>query len=71
MFLLCEYGQMVSTRFEEVDEKIYQSDWHLFPRQIQRMLPTIINNTQQPVIITGFANVEYTRETFDSVSFHF
>lgn len=68
MFLLCEYGQMVTTRFEKIDELVYQMDWHSFPDEIQRMLPTLINNTQQPIIISGFANVEYTRETFDSVS---
>lgn len=68
MFLLCEYGQMVTTRFEDIDEAVYQSEWHSFPDKIQRILPTIINNTQQPVIISGFCDVEYTRETFDSVS---
>lgn len=52
----------------DIDEAIYQSEWHSFPESVQRMLPIIINNAQQPVIITGFANVEYTRETFDSVS---
>ena len=68
MFLLCEYGQMVTTRFEDIDEAVYQSEWHSFPDKIQRILPTIINNTQQLVIISGFCDVEYTRETFDSVS---
>lgn len=68
MFLLCEYGQMVTTRFEDIDEAVYQSEWHSFPDKIQRILPTIINNTQQLVIISGFCDVQYTRETFDSVS---
>lgn len=68
MFLLCEYGQMVTTRFEDIDEAIYQCEWHSFPDKVQRILPTIINNTQQLVIISGFCDVQYTRETFDSVS---
>lgn len=59
---------MVSTRFEDIDDAVYQIDWHLLPPNIKRMFPTLINNTQMPAIITGFANVEYTRETFDSVS---
>lgn len=51
-----------------IDELVYQSDWAEFPLDVQRMIPIIINNTQMPVIISGFANVEYTRETFDAVS---
>lgn len=68
MFLFCEYGQICCNGFEEIDEMIYQTDWYTLPLDLQKFWPIVINNTQQPVIITGYANVEYTRETFDSVS---
>lgn len=48
-----------------------------FPRQVQRLLPIIINNTQSAVAIEGFGNLDWTRERFKKVvrcaklSYHF
>lgn len=51
----------------ELNDEIYQCDWYLFPYHIQRMLPMILINTQQRVVLQGFGNIVFLRETFKEV----
>lgn len=67
MFVACEMGQRENLRFEECNDMLDQLDWHLFPAKIQRMLPTIMSFTQQPVKIQCFGSAACDRETFKYV----
>lgn len=67
MFLVCELGEQISTRFEDINDDIYQMDWYLFPMKLQRHMPLILQVSQQPVGIRGFGNFAVSRETFKKV----
>lgn len=66
--LFCHFGEIVSSRFDEIDNAMFQSEWYLFPNRIQRVLPLVISGTQQPVIIRGFGNLLLTDDSFKRVS---
>lgn len=67
--LYCEFGENVSVHFNDVHRCICDSDWYLFPYEIQKMLPIILIATQKSVEISGFGNISFTRETFKLVLF--
>lgn len=67
VFVACELGHKMSESFEEIDCSITQFDWYLFPIEIKQVLPTIIANAQQPVLIECFGSITCTRDNFKSV----
>lgn len=64
----CEIGQRYSNAYEEIDNVVNQFDWYLFPLKIQRILPTIMMDTQQLYEIMCFGSTNCSRETFKRVS---
>lgn len=69
IFLLCESGEAVSHQFDEFDNEFWQSNWYLFPIEMQRMLVIVMLNTQRPAIIQGYANTLCSRDAFKTVKF--
>ena len=67
MFVACELGQRLNLAFDECNDMIDQFNWYLFPAEIQRMLPLILNFMQQPVEIKCFGSTALDRETFKYV----
>ena len=69
IFLLCNFGENVTSQFTAIDNAISEFDWNFFPHDVQRFLPTIMISTQKPVIFQGiFGNVVCTRAAFKTVS---
>lgn len=68
LLIACEICQRVNLAFEECSDMVDQFEWYLFPTKIQRMMPLILNFTQQPIEITSFGSAACDRETFKSVS---
>lgn len=69
IFLFCNFGEMVTQKYIEVNHAFFECNWYLFPIEIQRhYMPMILMNTQQTVILRGFGNIDITRETFKKVS---
>ncbi|XP_031621400.1 odorant receptor coreceptor-like [Contarinia nasturtii] len=68
IFLFCYFGENITSEFTDLNDHIYHCDWHLFPRDIQRMLPILLINTQRPVILKGFGNILCTHENFKTVA---
>lgn len=68
VFFSCEIGQRFTNSFEDIDNKVDQFSWNLFPIKIQRMLPTLMINLQQPFEIMCFGSTACIRETFKKVS---
>lgn len=64
----CEYGDMVTSRLDEIKDVIWQGDWYAYPNEIQRILPMIVANAQQPVVVHGFGNLVFTRLSIKQVS---
>ena len=69
VFFASEIGQRLTDGFADIANKIYKIDWYLLPMEIQRMLPTIMINTQQPTFIECFGSLTCSRDTYKKVSF--
>lgn len=71
---LCFFGDVLTRRFEEVNDSICKCAWNEFPPEVQKMLPFFVMGAQKPIYIQGFMNVQCTREAFKNViifSLHF
>lgn len=68
MLITTEIGQRFNLAYAECNDMVEQFDWYLFPTDIQRMLPMILNFTQQPFEIICFGSAACDRNTFKSVS---
>lgn len=67
IMLLCDFGERLTGRFDEIDMALCECDWYTFPIGIQKMLPMLLISTQNPVVLQGFFNVSCTRESFKKV----
>lgn len=65
--IVCELGERSTGIFSAMDEAINDIDWHLYPIEIQRMLPIIMIVTQKPIFVKCFGSIAVTRETFKMV----
>lgn len=68
VFFSCELGQRMYDAFRGIGDFICQCDWHLFPIEIKRMLPTSLAILQQPVALQCFGSISCNREVFKQVS---
>lgn len=60
--------QRSSDAIAEIDQVTIQLDWYLFPIELQRVLPTVMQSTQKPVVMKCFGNILYSRKQFRKVS---
>lgn len=68
LFVVCELCQRLTNEFDKVDEMINGIDWFSFPMEIQRLMPTFIGISWQPIEIKVFGSITNSRETFKQVS---
>lgn len=66
IFMICESGEQLTIEFGKIDFYIDWS-WYLFPMSVQRVLPIISMNTQEPMILRGVGNAQCSRETLKKV----
>lgn len=64
----CMFGENVTMRFDRLDDNLYQCNWYLLPIGMQRMLITVMANTQRTAAIIGYGNFECTRERLQIVN---
>lgn len=69
-FVPCELGERVSAAYIEVCDVICKLDWYAFPCEMQKLLPFIMVNAQQPVTLKCFGSISCAREVFKRVSIH-
>lgn len=67
MFFACELGQRTNDALDECSKMIDQLNWYLFPEEVKRVLPIIINFAQQPIAFYCFGSTACIRETFKYV----
>lgn len=68
VFAICEFGERLTMQFVVFSETISQCRWYTYPIEMQRILPILIANTQQPGFIESYGNIECTRDSFKKVS---
>lgn len=67
ILLICELGDRVINSFRTID--VYSlCDWHLFPANMRRVLPTVLINIQTAVALEGYGNVRCSRDTCKRVN---
>lgn len=69
ILLVCEFGEMISNRFDLFNDALDQCHWYLFPIEMQRMFIIVTANTQRRMIIHAFGNAQCTREANKTVRF--
>lgn len=62
VFAACELVQRLSNGINETGNMIGQINWYLLPIDLQRLLPTIINNAQQPAVVRCIGSVICSRD---------
>lgn len=67
IFMFCELGEQLATKFNEIGIDIYFWDWYTLPHEIQNILSIIIAGTQKPMTFSGFGSISCTRIAFKSV----
>lgn len=68
LFVTSELGERISSEFEDINNQINRFDWYLCPINMQKMLPVIMTNLQQPVEFKCFGSIACNRDTFKAVS---
>lgn len=67
VFVICDLGERLTIAYDEFEYEIEEFDWYRFPIEIQRQLPIIMINAQQPVEIQCFASTSTNRRAFKKV----
>lgn len=45
----CEFGAMLSNKFDTLNDELFQCKWYLFPIEVQKMLIVFMAGTQEVV----------------------
>lgn len=67
VFFSSEMCDRLTTAFIGIDYGFGQLNYYLFSMEIQRILPTILMNCQEPVALKFFGNISCNRMTFKGV----
>lgn len=67
LFAPCELGERICSEYDDINNLVSQYDWHLFPHEIQRLLPMIMANAQEEVGVKWFGSYLCNRLTFKVV----
>lgn len=68
VFFSCEIGQRVTNLFEEITDRFDQLNWYLFPLKVQRLLPTIMINMNEAIVIGCFGLMQGNRNQLKNVN---
>lgn len=70
VFISCELAGRLSNKFEEICSDFEQINWYLFPLEMQKFLPFVLENAQKPVDFECFGSIPCDRETFKRVGWY-
>lgn len=65
-FILCNFGQDVTSHYSDLTNEIYNLSWQLYALEMRH---SMILNSQQSIYIEGFGKRHCTRDTFKKVIF--
>lgn len=67
MLLVCNYGDNVSSAFEQLHLTIYSTSWHLCPVKQQKLTILMLAASQNSVDVRGFASITCSRAMYKEV----
>lgn len=68
IFGVCEFGQRLSSSFEEINNLYDRFKWYLFPCDVQKMLTMLLIVAQHPVELHVFGSISCCRITLKNVN---
>lgn len=66
-FIACELGHREIYSFVAISNRIEELNWYLFPIDVQKMMPIIIQNAVEPIEIGCFGSITCKRDSFKKV----
>lgn len=63
----CHFGEMLSKQLDEIDVEFCRCPWYLCTIDVQRTLLIAMAHTQRSMIVTGFGNIQCSRDSFKRV----
>ena len=66
-FIPCELSERISIAYDHVYYAIEELDWYAFPIELQKMLPIIMINVQEPVALQCYGSILCGRDVFKKV----
>ncbi|XP_055309884.1 odorant receptor 82a-like [Sitodiplosis mosellana] len=67
LFVYCYFGKVANESFSEMNDCLYESNWHNLPLDLQKWLPLLIKNTQKPIFYHGFGVAVLQLETLQKL----
>lgn len=68
-FVICNFGENVTSHYSDLNNEIYNLSWHLCSLKMQHSVKIMMFNAQQPIYIEGFPKLRCTHETYTKVSY--
>lgn len=68
LYVINILGERVTAAYIAVCDAIDKLDWYAYPIEMQKTLPFILINAQQPVTLKCFGSISCGREVFKRVS---
>lgn len=68
VFVSCEVGQQLTNLFEKINDRFDQLSWYLFSMKVQRLLPAVMINIQEPIVFECFGMINGSRDQFSKVN---
>lgn len=66
-YLQCDFGDDVAIAYSNLSDSMYQKSWYLCPIELQKGAMVIMLFAQQPTTLEGFASLNCSRTTFQTV----
>ncbi|XP_055298182.1 odorant receptor 4-like [Sitodiplosis mosellana] len=67
LFMLCYFGNVLTTSLELVQESVYDSKWYTYPLNMQKDCAFMMRSAQSPFWISAFGIMPCTLENFAAV----
>lgn len=67
IFVFCNFGEIFTKSFIEINHAIAECEWYSFPIELQRNFLIILGNTKKSIVLKGFGNIDLSRDTFKRV----
>lgn len=66
-YLLCYFGENVTTALNNLDYSIYERSWYLYPLEFRQYVVVMMMAAQKPIYFEGVARLQCSRADFKLV----
>lgn len=66
-YLLCRFGENVTTALNKLDYSVYERSWYLYPLEFRQYVVFMMMAAQKPIYFEGVARLQCSRADFKLV----